>query len=163
MYPQSKLEPFLAKIPSKSAQSLKRAANALNMTKSSAEQVFNFTSGRNSKRVARSTAFSSKGNPPKAISMPIPVSYTNRSTRLSKANFSASSIRAEYFSRKGSINDFSFPKPVTSVKSTSCVTLGSPHRCNATPSIKQYFQWCDSQKSCTSSATWNNSIKLWLS
>ncbi len=125
-----------------SIQSLERAAKALSTIKSSAEHVRSSASSGNVKRLERSTTDSSNANPPSAMSKPTPDLTRKRSTRLLNANSTALLIRGSNRSTRILTNRSSLPKPVSSVRSTSTVSRGSPHLCKASPPMKQKRQPC---------------------
>lgn len=69
-----------------------------------------------------------------------------------RENSAARSIRASKCLMSVETNRISSPKPVRSVKSTSTVSRGSPHRWRAMPPMKQNRQPSDSQTAWRSAA-----------
>jgi polyisoprenoid-binding protein YceI len=126
-----------AAIPRMSNQSRSRPANALKTIRSSALQVVIETPWPIRKAEARSIARSSKGIAPSEMSTATSLRAWARTTRFRSANSRASGRRPANVPRIASTKRASSPNPVRTVRSASRVTRGSPHRCTASPPMKQ--------------------------
>jgi hypothetical protein len=124
-------------MPRMSSQSFSRAAKALCTTRSSAEHVVTVAPSPMSKGLLRSMVRSSKGIAPSETSTGVALLAMSSKVRCRSAKSRASESRPRNERRRASTKRSSPPNPVMSVRSTSAVMRGLPHRWTASPPMKQ--------------------------